>query len=143
MIQTGDCRRPSAIDVLKKRKYAGGVVFEPEPKSYTTPIEVFDVKSLYPTVMIRNNLSFETVCCTCCKDKPEARVQQSIMDGINETLRNKIKSKDVYESEKRSERYWICLTNRGAIPMMLAKFKQERDHYRAWEMNRCPRHLKL
>lgn len=52
MIQTGDCRRPSAIDVLKKRKYAGGIVFEPEPKSYTTPIEVFDVKSLYPTVMI-------------------------------------------------------------------------------------------
>ena len=52
------------------------------------------------------------------------------MDSINEGLRNKIKSKEVYESEKRSERYWICLKNRGAIPMTLAKFKQERDRYR-------------
>jgi hypothetical protein len=100
------------------------------PKSYNTPIEVFDVKGLYPTVMILHNLSFETVCCTCCRDKPEARVQQSIMDSINEGLRNKIKSKEVYESEKRSERYWICLRNRGAIPMIISKFKQERDHHR-------------
>jgi DNA polymerase elongation subunit (family B) len=59
------------------------------------------------------------------------RVPQAIMDSINEGLRNKIKSKKVYESEKCSERYCICLKNRGAISMMLAKSKQERDHYRA------------
>jgi DNA polymerase elongation subunit (family B) len=131
MIQKGECRRPSAIDVLKKRKYSGGFVLEPEPKSYTIPIEVFDVKGLYPTVMMLHNLSFETVCCNCCRDNPVARVSQEIMVSINETLRNKIKSKEAYESEKRSERYWICRRNRGAIPTMLTKFKQERDHYRA------------
>jgi DNA polymerase elongation subunit (family B) len=97
LLQVGVCSRPLTTDRLKKRKYSGAIVLQPEPKSYDTPIEVFDVKGLYPTVMILHNLSFETVCCTCCRDKPEARVQQSIMDSINEGLRNKIKSKEVIE----------------------------------------------
>jgi DNA polymerase elongation subunit (family B) len=86
--------------------------------------------------MMLHNLSFETVCCSCGRDNPAARVPQEIMDRINEVLRNKIKSKEVYESEKRSERYWICLKNIGAIPMTLAKFKQERE---SWVMNQCPK----
>jgi DNA polymerase elongation subunit (family B) len=129
MIQTGMCTRPLSTD-RKKRKYSGGIVFEPEPKSYTTTIEVFDVKGLYPAVMILHNLSFETVCCSCCIDNPASRVPQEIMDSINEGLKRKIKSKEAYQLERRSERYWICLKNRGAIPTILAKFKQERDHYR-------------
>ena len=131
MIQAGKCRRPLTTDRLKKRKYSGGFVLEPEPKSYAIPIEVFDVKGLYPTVMMLHNLSFETVCCSCCRDNPVAKVPQEIMDCVNKTLTNKIKSNDVYESEKRSERYWICEINKGAVPTTLAKFKQERDHYRS------------
>jgi DNA polymerase elongation subunit (family B) len=52
---------------LEKRKYSGALVLEPEPKSYTTLIEIFDVKGLYPTVMILHNLSLETVCCAAKK----------------------------------------------------------------------------
>jgi DNA polymerase, archaea type len=130
MIQVGQCSRPLTTDRLKKRKYSGGIVLQPEPKSYTTPIEVFDVKGLYPTVMTLHNISFETVCCSCCRDNPASRVPQEIMDSINEDLQQKIKSKEAYQLERRSERYWICLRNRGAIPTMLAKFKHERDHYR-------------
>ncbi|MGB6530525.1 MAG: DNA polymerase domain-containing protein [Candidatus Nitrosopolaris sp.] len=129
MIQIGKCR-PLTTDRLKKRKYSGGFFLEPEPKSYTTPIEVFDVKGLYPTVMTLHNLSFETVCCSCCRDNPTSMVPQEIMDSINEGLQQKIKSKEAYQLERRSERYWICLKNRGAIPIMLAKFKQERNRYR-------------
>ena len=73
MIQAGQCSRPATTDRLKKRKYAGGIVLEPEPKSYTTPIEVFDVKGLYPTMMILYNLSFETVCCSCCRNNPDGQ----------------------------------------------------------------------
>jgi hypothetical protein len=51
MIQAGQCSRPSTTDRLKKRTYAGGIVLEPEPKSYTTPIEVFDVKGSYPVLL--------------------------------------------------------------------------------------------
>jgi DNA polymerase elongation subunit (family B) len=131
MIQNGECKRPLTTDRLKKRKYSGGFVLEPEPKSYSTPIEVFDVKGLYPTVMMHHNLSFETVCCRCCRDEPTSKVPQEIMDSINEGLQQKIKSKEAYQLERRSERYWICERNKGAVPTMLAKFKQERDHYRS------------
>ena len=66
MIQYGECQRPTMVG-LEKRKYSGALVLEPEPKSYTTPIEIFDVKGLYPTVMMLHNLSFETVCANVVK----------------------------------------------------------------------------
>jgi DNA polymerase I len=130
LIETGQCKRP-ATERLKKRRYSGALVLKPEPKSYDTPIEIFDAKGLYPTVMILHNLSFETICCECCKDNPDARLQQSIMDGINEDLKNKIKSRVVYDKEKRVERHWICVKYKGAIPSMLLKFKEEREDYRS------------
>ena len=132
MIQTGQYSRPIISGQLKKKKYSGAIVLEPEPKSYntTTPIEIFDVKGLYPTMMILHNLSFETVCCRCCKDNPNARVSQQIMDVINEGLQKKLRSKVAYETEKRRDRYWICLKNKGAIPKMLLKFKEQREYYR-------------
>ena len=49
-------------------------------------VYILDVKSLYPTMMIINNISFETVNCDCCKDKLEARVATEIMDLINKDL---------------------------------------------------------
>jgi len=133
MIGTGQCSStPTISGRLKKKKYSGAIVLEPEPKSYntTTPIEIFDVKGLYPTMMMLHNLSFETVCCGCCKDNPNARVSQQIMDIINEGLQKKLKSKVAYETEKRKDSYWICLKNKGAIPKMLLKFKEQREYYR-------------
>ena len=129
MIQSGECQRPTMIGI-KKRRYSGALVLELEPKSYAKPIEIFDVKGLYPAVMIANNLSFETVCCNCCIDDPAARVRQTIMDAINNTLRIKIKSEILYEKEKRGEIYWICVKNKGAIPKVLLKFKEQREYYR-------------
>ncbi|MFZ0327726.1 MAG: DNA polymerase domain-containing protein, partial [Nitrososphaeraceae archaeon] len=129
IIQSGECQRPTTIGMAKK-KYSGALVLEPEPKSYTTPIEIFDVKGLYPAVMILYNLSFETVCCECCKDDPAARVPQSIMDSINNSLRTKIKLRTLYEKEKRKETCWICIKNKGVIPKVLLKFKEQREYYR-------------
>jgi DNA polymerase, archaea type len=129
MIQNGECQTPSMAGI-EKRKYSGALVLEPEPKSHTTTIEIFDVKGLYPTVMILHNLSFETVCCDCCKDSPDATVPQSIMDSINSSLRDKIKSQAIYEKEKRKEKYWICIKNKGATPKVLLKFKEQREYYR-------------
>lgn len=129
MLQSGECQMPAKIG-LEKRKYSGALVLEPEPKSYTSPIEVFDVKGLYPAVMMLHNLSFETVCCDCCKDNSAARVPQSVMDIINNSLRSKIKLQTLYEKEKRKESYWICIKNKGAITKVLLKFKEQREHYR-------------
>ena len=59
-------------------------------------------------MMILHNLSFETVCCHCCKADPSARIPQLIMDSINNGLRQKIRSQTLYQKEKQKERYWIC-----------------------------------
>jgi DNA polymerase elongation subunit (family B) len=52
------------------------------------------------------------------------------MDAINHSLRSKIKSEALYEKEKRKERYWVCIKNKGAIPKALLKFKEQREYYR-------------
>jgi len=93
-------------------------------------IEIFDVKGLYPTLMILYNLSLETVCCDCCKDNSTARVPGSVMDFINNSLRRKIKLQTLYEKEKRKDSYWIYIKNKGAIPKVLLKFKEQREYYR-------------
>ena len=142
MIQNGECQIPATVG-LEKRKYSGALVLEPEPKSYTTLIEIFDVKGLYPTVMILHNLSFETICCDCCIDNPAARVPQSIMDIINNSLRSKIKLQTLYEKEKRKERYLVCIKNKGAISKVLLKFKEQREYLSRKEMNQCLKQLRL
>jgi hypothetical protein len=43
MIKNGECQIPATVG-LEKRRYSGALVLEPEPKSYTIPIEIFDVK---------------------------------------------------------------------------------------------------
>jgi hypothetical protein len=100
-------------------------------------------KGLYPTMMMLHNLSFETVCCGCCKDNPNARVSQQIMDVINKGLQKKLKSKVAYEIEKRKDRYWICLKNNGAITKMLLKFKEQREYYRSKENESMSQVLKV
>jgi DNA polymerase elongation subunit (family B) len=52
------------------------------------------------------------------------------MDAISNSLKSKIKSQTLYEKEKRKERYWICIKNKGAIPKVLLKFKEQREYYR-------------
>jgi hypothetical protein len=47
MIQDGECQIPSMVGI-EKRKYSGALVLEPESRSYTTPIEIFDVKGYIP-----------------------------------------------------------------------------------------------
>ena len=57
-------------------RYIGGWVFEhPNPGKYKN-IHVFDITSLYPTMIVNNNISFETVNCACCTKNMLARDSQ-------------------------------------------------------------------
>jgi DNA polymerase elongation subunit (family B) len=47
----------------------GGVIFLP-PVGVHDRIEEFDFASLYPSIMVRNNLSAETLECRCCPSSP-------------------------------------------------------------------------
>jgi DNA polymerase elongation subunit (family B) len=116
-IISGTCR--PTYKQISKRKYSGGYVLDPKVAFYNKKsVYVLDVKSLYPSMMITNNISFETVNCKCCTDDPEAWVQVRVMDLINCNLPN----------EEKRERYWVCrsLNYRGIIPRLLEQFREER-----------------
>ena len=102
---------------IEKIKYSGGYVIEPTKGYYQQPVYVFDVKSLYPTLMINNNISFDTVNCDCCKENNEAKISAEIMKFINEGLT---------EEDKREQTYWICKKKTGIIPKLLTQFREVR-----------------
>ena len=103
--------------LLQKKSYTGRYVIEPTKWYYQQPVYVLDVKSLYPTMMINNNISFDTVNCDCCKDDPEALVSSEIMNIINN---------DLTKEDRRDQSYWICKKKIGIIPKLLTKFREER-----------------
>ena len=133
LINNGDCRVPTST--IKKQTYKGGQVISPQIGDYKHQlVYVLDVKSLYPTMMIINNISFETVNCDCCKDNSDARVPIEIMGLIN---------KDLPEDQRRKEHYWICKQQdyRGVIPRLLTQYREER--FRKEELGDEPIQLAL
>ncbi|MDF0680308.1 MAG: DNA polymerase domain-containing protein [Candidatus Nitrosocosmicus sp.] len=126
-INSGKYRLPTLNSAeRKKHTYKGGEVLEPKPGYYDAKnnqvVYIFDAKSLYPTMMIKYNISFDTVNCVCCKDKPEAKVPKFIMDLIVDD-----KKKEQTQNEK-AKQYWICQDPkyRGLIPILLEQYREER-----------------
>ena len=118
-IANGECRFPTYK--IGKRKYKGGRVIEPVIGYYKDSlVYVLDVKSLYPTVMINNNISFETVNCNCCANAKEARVSIRIEEIINQDLSS--------DQPKKQTNYWICKDShyRGIIPRLLEEYRVQR-----------------
>ncbi len=87
----------------KNYDYEGGFVIEPRRGLYYD-LKVVDVISLYPSMAILHNISFDTVNCICCKDREDAKVPSKIIN------------KD----------YWVCKQKEGAFPTKLKEFKAER-----------------
>jgi DNA polymerase elongation subunit (family B) len=83
--------------------YQGGLVIDPKRGLYRN-LKVVDVVSLYPSIVILRNISFDTVNCSCCINREDARVRADVID------------KD----------YWICRQREGAFPKKLRQFKEER-----------------
>ena len=128
----GNCKPPAVH--IKKRKYLGGYVIEPKVGFYDRQrVYVLDVKSLYPSMMIAHNISFDTVNCDCCKDDLNAKVDDEIMSIINSRIE---------EGEKR-EYYWICKDPNytGIVPRLLQQFRDER--FRQQELGNEPMQLAL
>jgi len=98
---------PPSIDEFKVKqgdeRYKGGELIDPIPGLYKQ-VEVLDVQSLYPTIIILYNLSHETVCCECCQDDPKAVVPPEILD----------------------KGYWICRKQTGILVQYIDAMKKER-----------------
>ncbi|CAN5733856.1 hypothetical protein BH23THE1_BH23THE1_27920 [soil metagenome] len=63
----------SFSDLLKADK--GGFVFESKPGAYNKVAE-FDFISLYPNIMLRKNVSSDTINCVCCKSETDNKVPE-------------------------------------------------------------------
>jgi DNA polymerase-2 len=63
----------SALELLHTDQ--GGLVFAPIV-GYHEQVGELDFSSMYPTIMVRFNISPETVNCRCCRDEPTARVPE-------------------------------------------------------------------
>lgn len=88
------------------RKYKGATVLEPN-KGIHHDVYVFDVTSLYPTIIIKYNLSPETVNCPCCRNdsKASGHITSEILEGCQHI--------------PKEGRYWICQKKRGLFARIL------------------------
>lgn len=95
---------PPTPEEYRKGELQGAEVLSPKAGTYNN-VQVLDVASLYPTVMINYNISPDTINCKCCKDVPEARTPTDVLDG----------------------KYWICKKKgAGYIKRNLEQLKQKR-----------------
>ena len=124
MVESDECTLQSSEHKIEKLDYAGGNSIEPKKGFYKNePVDELDVKGMYPTIAITNNISFETVNCRCCKDNPDARIPCNVMDEINQGLKDK-------GLAIRNEHYWVCKLRKGAFPTKLRSLIGERERYR-------------
>ena len=86
----------------------GGIVLQPKKGLYHNLV-VADVTSLYPSMAILHNMSFDTVNCECCKNDSNCKINEEIIKGC-----------------KIEKEYWICRRKEGVFPKKLRVFKEER-----------------
>ncbi|HJT49028.1 MAG TPA: DNA polymerase domain-containing protein [Nitrososphaeraceae archaeon] len=112
MIKDRECQ-PRTATSFSDTYYEGAQVLTPKQGLYHN-VMVADAVSLYPSVAINYNISFDTVNCTCCKDNPNARI----------TLDSKF-LKDCKFIVQDND-CWICKQKEGPFPKKLKVFKEER-----------------
>jgi len=120
----------------------GGLILEPEIGLHEKIAE-FDFVSLYPSIMLKRNVSAETVLCDCCFDNPKFRVPELNYHICNKkglipvsleivldkrlrykNLKNKTSDpilKDIYD-KRQSALKWILVTSFGYLGFSNAKF---------------------
>jgi DNA polymerase-2 len=120
----------------------GGLILEPEIGLHEKIAE-FDFVSLYPSIMLKRNVSAETILCDCCFDTPKFRVPELNYHICNKNglipesleivldkrlrykdLKNKASDpvlKDIYD-KRQSALKWILVTSFGYLGFSNAKF---------------------
>ncbi|MGH9952508.1 MAG: DNA polymerase domain-containing protein, partial [Nitrososphaeraceae archaeon] len=90
MIENGECIEPFNIFDRKETKYKGALVLDPKQGMYHNTA-VVDAASLYPTMAIHFNLSFDTINCKCCKKNPGAKamLNNTFFKGCKFIVKNK------------------------------------------------------
>jgi DNA polymerase-2 len=120
----------------------GGLILEPEIGVHEKVAE-FDFISLYPNIMLKRNISAETISCECCFDNPKFRVPELnyhicnkkglIPESLEIVLEKRLRYKDlknktsdpilksIYD-KRQSALKWILVTSFGYLGFSNAKF---------------------
>ena len=104
-----------ASEIEDDEKFTGATVQEAEPGAHFEPVAGLDFASLYPSIMIANNYSYETI------------VKGPKYDNIDD-----IEYKDIIWKEdadtplERTERVRFVQNKKGILPIMLEKLWKER-----------------
>jgi DNA polymerase elongation subunit (family B) len=107
---------------LKKLPYQGADVLTVKPAGYTKALTyVLDIASQYPTMMLKFNISPETVCCKCCKDNPDAKIPPIVLYNIDHWAENSKK-----HAPNCRIHYWVCRKREGLVPKILKNYRNWR-----------------
>jgi DNA polymerase-2 len=120
----------------------GGLILEPEVGVYEKVAE-FDFVSLYPNIMLKRNVSAETISCDCCFDNPLFKVPDLnyhicnkkglVPESLEIVLEKRLRYKDlknktsdpilksIYD-KRQSALKWILVTSFGYLGFSNAKF---------------------
>ena len=102
-------------EVENEEKFTGATVQEAEPGAHFEQISGLDFASLYPSIMIANNYSYETI------------VKGPKYDNIDEVeYKDIIWTEDAGEPNEREERVRFVQNKKGILPIMLEKLWTER-----------------
>jgi DNA polymerase I len=113
MVKDKECQaRIAAATSFNGTYYEGAEVLTPKQGVYHN-VAVVDAVSLYPSVAINYNISFDTINCACCKDDAHARI----------TLDSEFLKDCKFINQ---DNCWICRQKEGAFPKKLKVFKAER-----------------
>ncbi|RPI05569.1 MAG: hypothetical protein EHM64_05990 [Ignavibacteriae bacterium] len=82
----------------------GGLIFNP-PLGYHEDVAELDFVSMYPSIMVNNNVSPETVNCRCCKNEAVPELGYTICEKrkgvVPETLRAVVANRAYYKRKKK------------------------------------------
>ena len=104
----------SFSDLLKADK--GGSIFESKPGVYDNVAE-FDFVSLYPNIMLKKNVSSDTINCDCCKPDSSGSGSEDQVPELKHL-------------------YHICKTRTGIVPLSLKTVLDRRLEYK-YRKNNC------
>ncbi len=98
----------------------GGLIFQP-PIGYYEDVAELDFVSMYPTIMVRHNVSPETINCRCCSN-----------DNFTKVIRLLDQTKPSGGSVKTVPElgYRICNKREGIVPATLRAVLEKRAYYK-------------
>lgn len=115
LVPTIPYKNSSELDDADNEKFTGATVQEAEPGAHFEQISGLDFASLYPSIMIANNYSYETI------------VKGSKYDNIDEVeYKDIIWTEDEGTDKERIEKVRFVQNKKGILPIMLEKLWTER-----------------